>query len=89
MSDLTLRATNTDGDALSIRESLFLNTPIIASNATSRPTGTIVFDSRSQDDLNAKVLHELKNLNNKEALINTNLDFFSKYKTIYKITDIK
>lgn len=89
VSDLTLRATNTDGDALSIRESLFLNTPIIASNATSRPTGTIVFDSRSQDDLNAKVLHELKNLNNKEALINTNLDFFSKYKTIYKITDIK
>jgi len=50
-SDMTLRLTNTDGDALSIRESLYLNTPIIASDVTERPEGTILFKSRDSDDL--------------------------------------
>ncbi len=50
-SDMTLRLTNTDGDALSIRESLYLNTPIIASDVIRRPEGTILFKSRDIDDL--------------------------------------
>ncbi len=50
-SDMTLRLTNTDGDALSIRESLYLKTPIIASDIIERPEGTILFKSRNIDDL--------------------------------------
>ncbi len=38
-SDLVVRATNTDGDALTVREALFLNKPIIASDVTFRPEG--------------------------------------------------
>lgn len=50
-SDVTLRLTNTDGDALSIRESLYLSTPIIASNVVDRPKGTILFNTRDVKDL--------------------------------------
>lgn len=50
-SDMTLRLTNTDGDALSIRESLYLNTPIIASDVVERPGGTILFKNRDSEDL--------------------------------------
>lgn len=57
-SDLTLRLTNTDGDALSIRESLYLKTPIIASDVVNRPEGTILFRNRDMENLN-KVFHEV------------------------------
>jgi glycosyltransferase involved in cell wall biosynthesis len=51
-SDFTCRLTNTDGDALSIRESLFLNKPIVASDVTERPEGTVLFNTRDQLSLN-------------------------------------
>lgn len=50
-SDLSIRATNTDGDALSIRESLYLKRPCIASDCTNRPNGTILFTNRSVESL--------------------------------------
>lgn len=59
-SSLTIRATNTDGDALSIRESLHFGVPVIASNCVKRPTGTITFETRSQIDLNNTVLATLE-----------------------------
>jgi len=56
-SDITIRATRTDGDSLSIRESLYLNIPIIASDVTVRPEGTILFKDDDSDDLASKILH--------------------------------
>ena len=50
-SDIVLRTTNTDGDALTIRESLYLNTPVIASDVVSRPEGTTLFKTRNIDSL--------------------------------------
>jgi len=41
-----LRATTTDGDAVSVREALSLRVPVVASNASLRPAGTIVFPKR-------------------------------------------
>ncbi|WP_350600888.1 glycosyltransferase [Pseudomonas sp. 65/3-MNA-CIBAN-0223] len=55
LSDLSIRATNTDGDAISVRESLFLNKPCIASDCIKRPEGTYLFENRSATSL-AKVI---------------------------------
>jgi glycosyltransferase involved in cell wall biosynthesis len=60
-TDITVRATRTDGDSLSIRESLYFNTPIIASDVTARPEGTITFKSDNSMDLENKILEILKN----------------------------
>ena len=54
--DVLLRPTKSDGDALSIRESLFLKIPVIASNAVPRPAGTVVYKLKSREDLLHKAL---------------------------------
>ena len=41
-----LRPTNTDGDAISIREALYFGRPVVASDVVPRPVGTVVFKSR-------------------------------------------
>lgn len=46
-----LRATNSDGDSISVREALYLNIPVIASDAVPRPPGTILFKNRNLDSL--------------------------------------
>lgn len=50
-ADISIRPTITDGDALSIRESLYFNCPAIASDAVKRPKGTITFKNRDISDL--------------------------------------
>lgn len=50
-SDIILRPTNTDGDALTIREALHFGKPIIASDVIPRPEGTILFKVRDTEDL--------------------------------------
>ncbi len=60
-SDITIRATRSDGDSLSIRESLFLKTPIIASDVTIRPKGTVLFKNEDSYDLSDKIELLLKN----------------------------
>lgn len=60
-SDIFIRATNTDGDAISIREALFLNKIIIASDIVKRPSNTKLFKSRNQCDLNNVCMNVIKN----------------------------
>lgn len=43
LSDFSIRATATDGDALSIRESLYLGKPVVATDRVSRPSDVILF----------------------------------------------
>lgn len=64
-SNIVLRTTNTDGDAVSIREAIYLNKLVIASDVVNRPSGTVIFKTRNTDDLFSKVIYSLKNLNNK------------------------
>lgn len=59
--DLVLRPTNTDGDALTIREALYFGVPVIASDAVRRPTGTILFRNRDAKDLMCRTVDVLKN----------------------------
>ncbi len=50
-ADIFIRGTNTDGDALTLREALNLKVPSIASNVCPRPEGTVLFQNRSFKEL--------------------------------------
>lgn len=53
--DLVLRTTNTDGDALSIREALYYGKQVLASDIVKRPEGIYLFKTREVDDLVNKI----------------------------------
>lgn len=50
-SDIVLRPTNTDGDALTVREALFFGKTVIASDVVMRPAGTRLFKTRDAGSL--------------------------------------
>jgi glycosyltransferase involved in cell wall biosynthesis len=54
-SSLFLRPTTTDGDAVSVREALALRVPVIASDCSPRPAGTLTFPTRSIDGFTRQV----------------------------------
>jgi glycosyltransferase involved in cell wall biosynthesis len=54
-SDVFVRPTNTDGDAVSLREALYFKVPSIASDVVLRPEGTVLFKNRDVDDLILKM----------------------------------
>jgi glycosyltransferase involved in cell wall biosynthesis len=54
-SDVFVRATNTDGDAVAVREALSRRVPVVASDASQRPEGTIVFPTRNLEAMTAAV----------------------------------
>lgn len=55
LSDIVIRPTNTDGDSLTIREGLFLNKKVLASDVVERPEGVILFENRNLNDLEKKL----------------------------------
>jgi len=55
MAAASVRATNTDGDALSVHESLMMGTPVVASDVVARPPLCRRFANRDAADL-ARVL---------------------------------
>lgn len=62
LSDLFLRPTNTDGDAVSIREALFVGTPVVTSNAAPRPEPCVLFANRDMDNFELQVRKTLSEL---------------------------
>lgn len=54
-TDIFLRPTSSDGDAVSIREALFFNVKVIASNCVERPDGVILHKNRDVKDLYNKI----------------------------------
>lgn len=81
-SDIVLRATRSDGDSLTVREALYLNVPIIASDITVRPSGTILFKSGDSKDLSRVIFDVLVENNNKEVNY-INIDYGEKVLNIY------
>lgn len=59
--DIFVRPTNTDGDAISIREALYFKVPTVASNVVQRPVGTISFNNRDMNDFVKCVENVLEN----------------------------
>ncbi len=51
LSDILIRATTTDGDSLSVKEALYLNKNVIASDCVSRPSGCVLYKNRNFSDL--------------------------------------
>lgn len=66
MADLYIRPTVTDGDAISIREAMYFNCPVVASDAVHRPNGIITFKSRDIEDLYGRVSEILQNSRQEE-----------------------
>lgn len=54
--DVFARPTNTDGDAVSLREAQWYGKPCIASDAAARPEGTVLFRSRDVADFVSRLL---------------------------------
>ena len=50
-ASLLVRPTNTDGDAVSIREALHFGCPVVARDVVGRPEGTVLFASRNLGSL--------------------------------------
>lgn len=61
-SSVLLRPTNTDGDAVSVREALWLGVPVIASDVVERPAGTVLFSNRDAESLWDATLHVCSDL---------------------------
>lgn len=55
-ADVLLRTTTFDGDAISVREALFLGTPVIATDNRMRPEGVTLIASRDGDALVKHIL---------------------------------
>ncbi len=75
---LFLRPTKSDGDALSVRESLCFKVPVIASDAVPRPAGTIVYRTGSGDDLLEKAISVIENHKECVSSIGDHTTSFSK-----------
>jgi glycosyltransferase involved in cell wall biosynthesis len=54
-SDIFVRPTFSDGDAISVREAIALGTPVVASDVVGRPTGTLCFKTGDPTDLASKM----------------------------------
>lgn len=62
LADLFVRPTTSDGDAISVRESLHFGLPVVASDASPRPQGVTTFPARNAAALEATVRATLQNL---------------------------
>nr|WP_288931208.1 glycosyltransferase [uncultured Allomuricauda sp.] len=82
-SDLVVRATNTDGDALTVREAMFFKIPIIASNVVKRPENVILFKNRDSNDLFSKIIKVLEKGECNDMINNQNDYDISYYQNYY------
>ena len=85
-SDIFVRPTDTDGDAISIREAIYFKIPVVTSDCVDRPKTTILFKNRDIDDFTRKVKYVLKNFDSckKELTELNNIDEnFEKIFNIY------
>ena len=66
-SDVFIRPTNTDGDAVSVQEAIYYGTTSIASDVAPRPKECLLFKTRDIDDLTLKTKGVLEKIvDNKE-----------------------
>jgi glycosyltransferase involved in cell wall biosynthesis len=54
-SDIFVRTTFSDGDAISVREAIALGTPVVASDVVTRPAGILCFKTGDASDLASKI----------------------------------
>lgn len=84
-SDIVLRTTNTDGDAISIREALDLDKVVIASDIVKRPEGVNLFKTRDVDSL-ATTIEQISNQDS-QSQKHEKTDYRQIYNQIYNKND--
>jgi len=72
-SDLFLRPSNTDGDAVSVREALHLGTPTVASDVVPRPKHCVLFKTRDMDEFEKMVRKSLTDVSLLRETVASNL----------------
>lgn len=72
LGDIFVRATNTDGDPISLKEALSFNVPSIASDIIERPEQCIIFKNRNVEDLTKKIKYTIVNYLRIKETINKN-----------------
>jgi hypothetical protein len=80
--DIFIRPTITDGDALSVKEALYMDKITIVSDCTTRPDGVVLFRSSSSGDLTIK-LNEIVNDDVKEHVNLNKEDNIKKFINLY------
>ncbi|MCP4135508.1 MAG: glycosyltransferase family 4 protein [bacterium] len=85
LCDMYIRPNASDGDSLAVREALFINRPVIASDATDRPSGTILHKSGDAADLEKQVRTVLADLASGKELLQDipQPDFGERLLTLY------
>ena len=84
VSNVFIRPTCTDGSALSVKEAMWFETPVICSDCVPRPEGVILFKDRSSDDLFKKITQVYK-CNNRTKNIKDKIKKVSNKKFSYKL----
>ncbi len=82
-SDIVIRPTNTDGDALTVREGLFLGKAVIASDVVMRPEGTKLFSNRNANSLAEMITAETNTVNKNNTVVNTVMKTQKDYEEYY------
>jgi hypothetical protein len=85
-SDIVLRTTNTDGDALTIREGIFFCKKVIASDVVQRPQLTDLFKNRDPESLTETIKKTYENIRNRSThtKIDSPLFDYTGYLNFYK-----
>lgn len=68
-SSLFVRPTNTDGDALSIREAVNFGVPVLASDVVERPKGVSLFKNRDAEDFYIQAKRIIENYEECKAVV--------------------
>lgn len=85
-ADVFVRPTITDGDALSVRESLYYGVPAVVSDCTARPPGVITFKTGDADDLAEKIkiaIRRSKENSTIDTTKNPAQEFFLQYSNLF------
>ena len=80
--DVVLRPTLSDGDALTIREALFFNKVVIASDVVKRPQGTVLYKTGDALDLYKKIQELMASKITKDSSLTNNTEP-TKYNDFY------
>ena len=80
--DVVLRPTLSDGDALTVREALFFNKAVIASDVVKRPQGTVLYKTGDALDLYKKIQELMASKITKDSSLTNNAEL-TKYNDFY------
>ena len=83
ITDVYIRPTQSDGDSIAVREAIGMNINVVASNVTSRPEETIVYEYGNNSNFVSNVEIALNRKLDSKNVISNNYQFFNRMLEIY------